>query len=259
MDTWDDGSDYEDYMGRWSRPMAREFLEWLDVRSGARWLDVGCGTGALAGAIAQRTRPARLAGIDPSPGFLRTASERVGGDADFLVGDAQSLPFEDHEFDASVSAVALNFVPDPGLAVREMQRVTVDGGVVAAYVWDYADGMQMIRRFWDAAVALDPAAADIDEAARFPICRPRPLSELFEASGLAGVQVSALEISTEFRSFSEYWEPMLGAQGPIPTYVASLGEEERHRLAGQLEDALPTASGGSISLIARAWAVRGTP
>lgn len=239
--------------------MAREFLEWLDVRSGARWLDVGCGTGALAGAIAQRTRPARLAGIDPSPGFLRTASERVGGDADFLVGDAQSLPFEDHEFDASVSAVALNFVPDPGLAVREMQRVTVDGGVVAAYVWDYADGMQMIRRFWDAAVALDPAAADIDEAARFPICRPRPLSELFEASGLAGVQVSALEISTEFRSFSEYWEPMLGAQGPIPTYVASLGEEERHRLAGQLEDALPTASGGSISLIARAWAVRGRP
>jgi SAM-dependent methyltransferase len=238
--------------------MARQFVSWLDVPNGARWLDVGCGTGALAATIAQSARPARLVGVDPSPGFVRTACEQVGDVADFRVGDARSLPFSASDFDAVVSAIALNFVPDPGLAVREMQRVTAGGGVVAAYVWDYADGMQMIRRFWDAAVALDAKAAHLDEARRFPLCNPEPLTDLFTASGLADVQISALEIPTVFEGFNEYWEPMLGAQGPIPTYVDSLGDIDRQRLAAQLEDALETASDGSITLVARAWAVRGT-
>ena len=157
-----------------------------------------------------------------------------------------------------MSAIALNFFPEPELAVREMRRVTVAGGVVAAYVWDYADGMEMIRRFWDAAVGLDPAIADLDEATRFPLCNPGPLRELFGASGLADVEAVALEISTVFASFGEYWEPMLGAQGPIPTYVGSLGGDDRRRLSAQLENDLPTAPDGSITLIARAWAIRGT-
>lgn len=230
--------------------MARQFVSWLDVPNGARWLDVGCGTGALAATIAQSARPVRLVGVDPSPGFVRTACEQVG--------DARSLPFSASDFDAVVSAIALNSVPKPGLAVREMQRVTAGGGVVAAYVWDYADGMPMIRRFWDAAVALDAKAAHLDEARRFPFCNPEPLTDLFTASGLADVQISALEIPTVFGGFNEYWEPMLGAQGPIPTYVDSLGDIDRLRLAAQLEDALEAASDGSITLVARARAVRGT-
>ena len=165
MDTWDDGADYEDYMGRWSRPMARQFVSWLDVPNGARWLDVGCGTGAPAGRIADDAHPAHLAGIDPSPSLVRAARKRLGGEVDTRIGDAQSLPFAASEFDATASVIALNFVPDPGLVVRELQRVTAGGGVVAAYVWDHADGMQMIRRFWDAAVALKPNDANLDEAA----------------------------------------------------------------------------------------------
>jgi SAM-dependent methyltransferase len=259
MDTWDAGIDYEDYMGRWSRELARRFLDWLDVPDNARWIDVGCGTGALADTIAQRARPSRLVGIDPSPGFVRAAGERLGDAAVIRVADARSLPFEADEFDAAVSAIALNFVPDPGAAVREMNRVTAGGGVVAAYVWDYADGMQMIRRFWDTAVALDPGIAHLDEATRFPLCNPKPLLEIFESSGLARVETSGLEIPTVFGSFGEYWAPMLGAQGPIPTYVGSLSKQDRLQLAQRLENDLPVADDGTISLIARAWAVRGTP
>ncbi len=257
MDTWDDGADYEDYMGRWSRPMARQFVSWLDVPNGARWLDVGCGTGAPAGRIADDAHPAHVAGIDPSPSFVRAARKRLGGEVDTRIGDARSLPFADSEFDATASAIALNSVPDPGLVVREMQRVTACGGVVGAYVWDYADGMQMIRRFRDAAVARKPNDANLDEAARFPLRNPESLSRLFEDSGLGDVALSALEIPTVFGSLDESWKPMLLAQGPIPTYVGSLTEVDRYRLAAQLEHDLQTAPDGPITLIARAWAIRG--
>ncbi len=173
MDTWQEGSTYDGYMGRWSRHLANEFVGWLNVPVDSRWVDVGCGTGALAEAIAQSASPTSVAGIDPSPGFIAAAKARLGAGADLRVGDAQLLPFDDGGFDAAVSAIALNFVPDPRLAVREMARVTAKGGVVATYLWDYAEGMEMIRLFWDAAVALDPSIAHLDEATRFPLCRSR--------------------------------------------------------------------------------------
>jgi SAM-dependent methyltransferase len=151
-DCWSSGELYEPYVGRWSRLVAREFLAWLDAPAGLDWLDVGCGTGALTAAVADRCAPGRLAGIDPSAGFLDFARERLrDAGAELRQADAQDLPFGAAEFDRVVSGLVLNFVPDGARAAAEMARVARPGGAVALYVWDYADRMEMMRRFWDAA------------------------------------------------------------------------------------------------------------
>jgi hypothetical protein len=156
-----------------------------------------------------------------------------------------------------VSALALNFVPDPGQAVAESARVAVSGGVVAAYVWDYAGGMAMMRYFWDAATALDSAAVELDEGRRFPMCRPEPLCELWTNAGMHEVAIQPIEVPTLLVDFADYWTPFLGGQGPAPTYVASLTEEHRRALRDLLRARLPVNPDGSIPLTAKAWAVRG--
>jgi SAM-dependent methyltransferase len=245
-DVWAAGAAYEPFIGRWSRLVAHEFLTWLAVAPGRRWLDVGCGTGELTRAIVRCAAPGEVIGIDPSEGFLAYARAKTAG-AQFREADAQALPFEDESFDAVVSGLALNFVPDPALALREMRRVTRQRGTVAAYVWDYAEGMHMLRIFWDAA-----DAGALDEARRFPLCRPAALQELFEA--LNWVELRAIEVPTVFRDFDDYWQPFLGGQGPAPTYVASLDEAGRTALRERLRTTLPR---GEIRLLARAWAIRG--
>ena len=258
-DTWAAGDLYEPYVGRWSRQVAPALLAWLQVPPHAAWLDVGCGTGALTQAILAGAQPASVVGIDASPGFVDYAQGHVADPrASFSVGDAQALPVETDRFDAAVSALVLNFVPKPELAVAEMARAVRPGGTVAAYVWDYAAGMELIRRFWDAAVELDPAAADLDEARRFPLCRPAPLEALFAASGLEAVEVRPLDVATVFRDFDDYWTPFLGGQGPAPGYAMSLDEAARSRLRERLRATLPSRSDGAIALGARAWAARGT-
>lgn len=257
MDTWDEGESYERYMGRWSEPMASRFLTWLNVAAGSRWIDVGCGTGALSGAIMAAHHPDHLSGIDASSGFVAAARRRLGNGPDLKVADAQSLPFADDEFDAAVSGLCLNFVPDPAAALREMRRVTRVGGSVAVYVWDYAGGMQMIRRFWDVAIDLHPSIEHLDEATRFPLCQPERLTALFSEAGMEGIETVALDIPTSFSSFDDFWQPFLGGQGPAPSYVASLDDQDRRRLATALEQALPTIEEGRIELTARAWAVKG--
>src|SRR5918993_585317 len=182
-DAWNSGDAYEPYVGRWSRLVAREFLEWLAVPPDSRWLDVGCGTGALAETILALAAPSEVVGIDPSPAYVAFARDRVNGArVGFKVGDAQALQQASATFDAVVSGLVLNFLPEPDKAVSEMARVVRPGGVVAAYVWDYADGMQLMRHFWDAAAELDPAARELDEGQRFPLCRPEPLGDLFRAA-----------------------------------------------------------------------------
>lgn len=257
MDVWDESDAYEDYMGRWSRPMAREFLAWLAFAESARWLDVGCGTGALTGVITEMAKPKQVSAIDPSPGYIAAARLTLGHVADFRIGDARSLPFEAGVFDIVVSGLMLNFVPEPEVALGEMRRVARAGGLVAVYVWDYAEGMEMIRRFWDAALAIDPTIGHLDEAVRFPLCRPESLLELFEDSGLSDFEATALEIPTRFGGFDEYWSPFEGGQGPAPGYVASLPNVDRDRLRQRLERELTTSSDGSIDLKARAWALSG--
>jgi len=258
MDSWDEGDEYERYMGRWSRPIASEFIDWLDIAPGARWLDVGCGTGALSSEIKDRSEPAAMAGIDPSAGFIATARDRLGTDVDLRVGDAQALPFGSDGFDATVSGLALNFVPDPTLAAREMCRVTRPGGRVAVYLWDYRGGMEMIRRFWDAAVALDPDAETLDEARRFPLCTEDALRDLLAGAGMTSIGSTALYADAVFGDFDDFWSPFLGGQGPAPSYVAGLEEEHRGRLESELRRTLPASSSGSIRLGSRAWAVAGT-
>jgi SAM-dependent methyltransferase len=174
------------------------------------------------------------------------------------VGDARALPFPDSRFDAVASGLVLNFVPEPEAAVAELARVVTPGGVVGAYLWDYAEGMQMIRQFWDAATALDPAAAELDEGRRFPLCRPEPLRTLWTGAGLTGVEVEPIEVPTRFRDLEDYWAPFLGGQGPAPGYVSTLGDERRAALHALLGERLPVAADRSITLSARAWAVRGT-
>jgi len=255
---WSSGDIYEPYVGRWSRLVAREFLAWVDAPAGLAWLDVGCGTGALAEAVAGDRAPGRLVGIDPSEGFLESARRRLRqAGAELRRADAQDLPFAAAEFDRVVSGLVLNFVPDQRRVAAEMARVARPGGEVALYVWDYAGGMEMMRRFWDAAVALNPLAAELDEGRRFPVCRPEPLRDLFEASGLAGVETRAIDVPTVFRDFDDYWTPFLGGQAPAPGYCMSLAAEGRAALRERLRASLPARPDGSIHLTARAWAVRG--
>lgn len=255
-DTWDRGSPYEQYAGRWSRQVAPRFLSWLGLPPGRRWLDVGCGTGALCSAIADRCAPATVAGVDPSEGYLTAARERLAGRAVFQQGSATAIPLDDASVDVVVSGLVLNFLPDPRAALLEMSRVTGTGGTVAAYVWDYAGKMELMRHFWDVAVELDPAAAALDEGVRFPLCRPDALEGLFSGAGLAEVDVQPIDIPTPFADFDDYWEPFLGGQGPAPGYAVSLDEQARAALRDRLRARLPAAPDGSIPLTARAWSVR---
>jgi SAM-dependent methyltransferase len=257
-EVWAAGDAYEPYVGRWSRLVARQFLDWLAVPSRQQWLDVGCGTGALSECILANAAPARLAGIDPSAGFLEHARARMGdARASFKVADARDTGFDEASFDVVVSGLVLNFVPQTEKAVAEMRRVARPGGTVAAYVWDYGGMMQLMRHFWNAAAALDGAAAELDEGRRFPVCAPQPLQRLFEGQGLREVRTHAIDIVTHFRDFDDYWNPFLGGQGPAPGYAMSLSEDRRARLRERLRESLPVATDGSIPLVARAWAVRG--
>jgi SAM-dependent methyltransferase len=253
-DTWQQGDAYERYVGRWSRRVAPAFLDWLDATPGLRWLDVGCGTGALTEAILDRADPASVVGVEPSEGFLATARELVGERAAFLVGSAEAIPQADASADVVVSGLVLNFVPDARAAVAEMLRVTSPGGTIAAYVWDYAGRMELMRYFWDAAAELDPESPD--EGARFPLCDPLALEELFSGPRFAAAGVSAIDVPTPFASFDDYWQPFLGGQGPGPAYVMSLRDDAKAELRERLRARLPIRADGSIPLIARAWAVR---
>jgi SAM-dependent methyltransferase len=256
-DVWAAGDLYEPYVGRWSRLVAREFLGWMGVPPGRDWLDVGCGTGALSQTILQDAEPRAVRGIDPSAGFIEYARARTpDGRASFAVGDAQALPTEPESCDAAVAGLVLNFVPRPALAVAQMARAVRPGGVVAAYVWDYAGKMELMRYFWDAAVSLDAKALDLDEGRRFPVCAPGPLAELFGDGGLPEVQVRAIDIPTRFRDFDDYWRPFLGGQAPAPGYCMSLSDERRAALRERIRSRLPVGPDGSITLVARAWAVR---
>jgi len=173
-------------------------------------------------------------------------------------GSATAIPLDDAAVDVVVSGLVLNFVPDQRAALAEMSRVAVKGGTVAAYVWDYAGKMELIRFFWDAAVELDPDAAEMDEGARFPSCRPEALAAQFAEAALTEVEMAAIDIPTRFADFDDYWRPFLGGQGPAPAYAMSLDEAKRARLRDRIRARIPVEADGSISLTARAWAVRGS-
>ena len=244
---------YERFMGRWSRRLAPLFVTFAGVTDGDRVLDVGSGTGALSTAAAA-IESVRVTGIEPSPAYTQYAREHASGDrVRFEVGDALAPPFPDDAFDRTLSMLVLNFVLDPAAALQQMIRVTRPGGVVAAAVWDYGDGMQMLRTFWDAAIALDPDAAPRDER-RMPLSTRGSLAELWRTHGLEGVDEQPLTIEMVFASFDDYWQPFQCGQGPTGVYVSSLAESARHTLESRLRERLRD---GRFTLSARAWSVRG--
>jgi SAM-dependent methyltransferase len=256
-DVWGVGSDYELYVGRWSRLVAQAFVEWLSFPAHQDWVDVGCGTGALSQTIIQKAKPRSVKCVDSSANFLEYAKEQIDWPgASFQLGDAQHLPFDTSIADVAVSGLVLNFIPLPHLALREMVRVVRPGGTIAIYVWDYAGKMELIRYFWNAAGELDSSARELDEGRRFPLCRPSGLTNLFQDAGLVDLELRPVDILTCFRDFEDYWSPFLGGQGPAPSYAMSLTHRQREVLRERIRSTLPFSGDGSISLTARAWAVR---
>jgi SAM-dependent methyltransferase len=256
---WQSGSGYEAYVGRWSRRVAEVFIDRLAAPPDRRWVDVGCGTGAVTQTILAQAEPASILGVDPSETFLEVARSTIQDPrVSFEVADGANIPLAADAADAAVSGLVLNFVPDPVAMLAEMGRVTRPGGVVAIYVWDYGDGMQIMRHFWDAAIEQDPRVADTAESLRFAICKPEPLSSAFQGAGLADIEVEPIDIPTVFRDFDDYWQPFLMSTAPAPRHAMSLSEADRADLRERIRARLPVADDGSIPLTARAWSARAT-
>jgi len=249
---------YSRFMGRWSRQLAPLMLKFARLREPEAVLDVGTGTGVLASAVTGAHPGAIVTAIDPSARFVEAATARSANPRlRFQVGDAQALEFPDASFDATLSLLAVNFIPDPAKALGEMIRVTRSAGVVAAAVWDYGEGMEMLRVFWDEAVALDPELASRDER-HMPLCRRGELAGLWRQAGLEDVSEQALTIDLIFESMEDYWLPFLDGVGPAGAYAASLAEPARGALRARLAARLSSGRDDQvITLKARAWAVRG--
>ena len=257
MDQWTSGAHYDQWMGRWSRLVAHEFLQWLELPAGPRWLDVCCGSGVITEAIVERSAPAAVVGVDASTDQISFARQRCAQpNVSFETADAMALPFPDSSFDVVVCGLGLNFLPSPVSALEEFRRVTTPGGTIAVYVWDYAHGAKFLREFWDSAIAIDPEAATFDQAHRFPMCTPEGLRSLFEQAKLESLTSHALDVVTRFTSFDDYWEPLLTGQGSAPGYLASRDQQTQTAIRERLRAALPTNPQGAIELPARAWAMR---
>jgi SAM-dependent methyltransferase len=252
---WAQGSAYELFMGRWSRLVAPRFLAWLDLPSGLRWADVGCGTGALTATILERADPSSVLGVEPSAGFLTSARENVTDPrATFRHGSTEALAGQ--HLDVVVAGLVLNFLPDVDSALTDFVQA-VPGGTVAAYVWDYQDGNQMLARFWRAATEVAGHPVTAAENTSFALFQPAGLTDTWERAGLREVATGALEIEMVFADFDDYWSPFLGGQGPAPSYAATLDEHELGLVREALREDLAPDADGRIRLTARAWAVRG--
>jgi SAM-dependent methyltransferase len=255
-ESWDSGNPYEQFMGRWSNIVARKFLKWLSPENGLRWLDVGCGSGALSESVIKGYSPECVTAIDQSKGFVQTAQKRLGSDVNCKLGDALNLPVEDNTIDVAVSGLVLNYISDAKSALTEMKRVTVNGGIVAIYVWDYAGKMEFLQTFWKVAELRNDVAA-LNEAKRFSQCNIKSLHTIFTDTGFDQIITNTIEISTRFADFDDYWNPFLGGQGPAPSYLKSLNQKEREHLRNLIYEQLPVRSDGSIPLSARALAIKG--
>jgi len=249
---------YERFMGRWSRQLAPAYITFAGIGNGDRVLDVGSGIGAVALTIEATLPKSEVVGVDPSQSFVAYAQQNArSGRARFEVGDGQALKFKDASFDAALALLVMNFIPDHAKAVSEMRRVTRPNGVVSACVWDYNDGMQMLRFFWDEAVALDPAIEPKDER-HMKLSRRGQLGELWKKAGLVDVHEQALTIEQVYTSFDDYWGPFLKGAGPGGAHVVSLSEERRHELAARMRKRLlGERQDGGFTLQAKAWCVRG--
>ena len=254
------GAAYEVFLGRWSRRLAEAMVEFAGFPEEGALLDIGCGTGSLAFAMAARFPGRRIVGIDPAAPYIDFARTRaVGSSTIFEVGDASALPYEDGAFAGAAAQLSLNFVGDADRALGEARRVVKKGGVIAASVWDFRGGLVYQRLFWDTASGLDPAAgAPRDRLFSGALALPQGLVDLFRRGGLAKLERQSLTIRMDYASFDDYWGPLLGGQGPVGTYVTGLSPELRARIEAAVRAAyLSGAPDGARSMTATAWAVRG--
>src|ERR1022692_3584964 len=255
-----DAEAYERFMGRWSRLVAPQLIDFTDLPDRGQFLDVGSGTGALSFALAERKPRAHVRGIDPSKEYVAYANSRNAypDRVSFEEGDAQKLRFADASFDASLSLLVFNFIPDPGKALREVRRVTKPGGRISAAVWDYGDGMRMLRAFWDSAASIDAKSERLDEK-HMPLCRAGELAELWRQGVLENVHEQPQVITMRFESFADYWDAFLLGQGPAGVFVKSLNHDQVRALRDELKSRVsPSAENLPITLSARVWSVCGT-
>ncbi|MCW2952165.1 MAG: class SAM-dependent methyltransferase [Conexibacter sp.] len=245
---------YDRHVGRYSRELAGALIHAAGVRPGHRVLDVGCGPGALTRELVARLGAEQVAAVDPSAPFVEACRRRLPG-ADVQLAPAERLPFADAAFDDALAQLVVNFMTDPRAGVRELQRVTRPGGTVAAAVWDYAGEMTLLRRFWDAAVALDPSAGDRDEGS-MPFCTPDELAGLWSTAGLADVRVSPVVVSARYDDFEDLWRPLELGVAPSGAYAASLSREQQIDLKAELRRRLGVGQ-EPFRLTARAWIATG--
>ncbi|TXG82206.1 MAG: class I SAM-dependent methyltransferase [Thermomicrobiales bacterium] len=254
------GEAYEPLTGRWSRMVAPRFLDWLDAGKNGRWLDVGCGTGALIQAVLDAEQPKEVVGVDPSSAYIAYARRQIeDARVRYEVGDARALPVASNQYDAVVSGLVINVLPAAGQvsAVREMLRAARRGGTVGAYVWDYAGGFAPRAKFWEAASAIAPTAAAVDERFAYPICAPDQLHRLFQSAELNAVETDAIEFEAEFLDFDDYWVPFLAGYGPASQFLLGLPPTARDQLHEMLRTELTPSGNAAFRLPIRALTVRG--
>jgi len=251
------GAAYDAFMGRYSFQLAEQFADAAGVTSGESAIDVGCGTGALTGLLVERLGIDAVCACDPTPGFVAACSARHPG-LDVQQGRAESIPFESDRFDHAMAQLVLHFVSEPDQAAREMARVVRPGGMVAACVWDFEQGMELLRGFWDAALAIDPAAPDEARTLRFG--RPGEIAGLWSAAGLTDVVETTLHVSSTYTSFDELWRSFLAGVGPAGAYLVALPEGDRARLHDELYQRFGSPSGEfTLGAVARCAVARVSP
>jgi SAM-dependent methyltransferase len=248
------GSAYDAFMGRYSRPLAVTFADAAGVAAGQRVLDVGCGPGALTGELVRRVGASEVAAVDPSEPFVEDCARRNPG-VDVRLGAAEALPFADSSFDAALAQLVLHFVSDPAVAAAEMRRVLRPGGTAAACVWDFGEGMQMLRLFWDAALAVDPSAPDEASSLRFG--RDGEIGSVFTEAGLHEVMTGALEVEVRYEGFDDFWAGFLGGSGPAGSFCVSLKPKQQGALRAELCRGVGDPQ-GAFTLPARAWYALGS-
>lgn len=250
------GATYDSFMGRYSRVLAGRFADAAGVQRGHTAVDVGCGPGALTGVLVDRLSTDAVAACDPASGFVTECAARHPG-VRVELGRAESIPFDSGQFDHAMAQLVLHFVSDPDRAASEMMRVVRPGGSVSACVWDFDDGMEMLRCFWDAALEIDPAAPDEARTLRFG--RPGEIAQLFESAGMVGVVESTLRVSSSYTGFDELWNGFLAGVGPAGAYCVSLADDDRQRLRAALFRRLGEPTGPiALGAVARCAVARTT-
>lgn len=249
---------YDDFMGRWSRQVATQFLDWIAVERDLGWLDVGCGTGMLGQTVIKNCAPSSVTGADPLEKSIIAAKQHPDNkNIQFEISDAQNLPFEDSKFDVVVSGLMIKFVPDKVKAISEMKRVAHAGSVIALYDWDMHSNMNTTRHFWKAVADIIPKPAEDRATDRTPMTEIDSIAKTFGAAGVKAVQQSTISFTTHFRDLDDYWNPITRNSQNVGRFYKTMTEKQREEVRLRLKQTLPFTDDGSISFESRAVAVKG--